>query len=230
MATQNCINNEIEPTTLDVLSVTIDPGASGDSAIQLDINSTNEFKIGVDDTDDSFRLAQGGALGTNDTFIMTADGERTMPLQAAFLAYNSATDSNVTGNGTLYSVVCDTEVFDQNSDYNTGTGQFTAPVTGRYLFTYLIRLQDLGAGHTSGDASISTSNRVYSGNPILNYAALRAVTTNPNEASFCIYAQADMDAADIAFPRIRIFNSTLTVDVYGGASPISTCFGGHLMV
>jgi len=84
MAKVNSIDNQSE-------SLTIDPGASGDSFVQFDINATGEFRIGVDDTDDSFRVSQGSALGTNDTFIMTDAGEKTTPLQPAFLAYVGST-------------------------------------------------------------------------------------------------------------------------------------------
>jgi len=135
MATQNSIYKKTQ-------DLTVDPGASGDSFVQFDINGTGEFRVGVDDTDDSFRISQGSALGTNDTFIMTAAGERTMPLQPAFLAVLSTTQNNVTGNNTKYSYVCDTEVFDQNSDYNNTTGIFTAPVTGRYVISARIYLSD----------------------------------------------------------------------------------------
>ena len=42
MAKINAINNQSA-------ELTIDPGASGDSFIQFDINTTGEFRVGVDD-------------------------------------------------------------------------------------------------------------------------------------------------------------------------------------
>ena len=69
-------------------AVIVDPGASGDSFIQFNINTTAEFRIGVDDDDgDSFKISQGSALGTNDTFVVTSSGEITIPLQPSFQAY-----------------------------------------------------------------------------------------------------------------------------------------------
>ena len=126
MATKNSINNKTQ-------DLTIAPGTSGDSFVQFDINATGEFRIGVDDTDDSFRISQGSALGTNDTFIVTDAGEITEPLQPAFLATVTSQISNVTGDGTLYVLVWDAEVFDQGSNFD-GTSTFTAPIAGRYLF------------------------------------------------------------------------------------------------
>lgn len=143
MATQNSINKISNP--LASTAVTIDPGASGDSFVQFDINTTGEFRVGVDDTDDSFRMSAGSALGTNDTFVMTAAGERTLPLQPAFWAEPSGTLSNVTGDGTAYTVVFATESFDQGADFD-GTSTFTAPVAGLYCFTAYVRWSALTLG------------------------------------------------------------------------------------
>lgn len=130
MATQNSINNTSDPIA--TTGVQIDPGASGDSYVQLDINTTGEFRIGIDDDDgDAFVISQGSALGTNNTFRISSAGERTLPLQPTFRAIPSGTLTNVTGDGTAYTVVFATESFDIGSDFD-GTSTFTAPVTGLY--------------------------------------------------------------------------------------------------
>lgn len=140
--TQNSINNSAS-------QLTIDPGASGDSFTQYDINGTGEFRIGVDDdASDAFKISQGSALGTNDTFIMTPGGQRTLPLQSAFLATLQSNDNNVSGTGTVYKIgtnVAWTETFDINSDFNTN-GTFTAPVAGIYYFSFQIRMGDFTVG------------------------------------------------------------------------------------
>lgn len=223
MATNNAINDTIND--YETTALTIDPGASGDSYVQFNINTTGEFRIGVDDTDgDAFVISQGSALGTNNTFHMTAAGERTMPLQPAFSAVLSALATNVTGDGTAYTAACNSEIYDQGSDYNNTTFTFTAPVTGRYILTGLFRLLQLGAGHTSGKADLVTSNRTYTSN-ILNYAAARTVTTIADEVALGMTVHADMDASDTATFTITIYNSTLTVD----ASANSTNFAGVLL-
>ena len=166
--TQNSINNHAG--AFSCTSQTIDPGASGDSFVQFDINTTGEFRIGVDDTDDSFRISQGSALGTSDTFIMTAAGENTKPLQPAFLAYLATEDVNVTGNNTIYFLGDTdigntlTEVFDQNGDFTPGASGgaiFTAPITGRYAFFLGIRANDVTSSATAWTMDFSTSNRRY---------------------------------------------------------------------
>src|SRR5210317_1255233 len=54
----------------------------------------------------------------------------TTSTQPAFSAYQSTPIVDVTGDGTNYDLVFDTEQYDQNGDFVPGTGTFTAPVTG----------------------------------------------------------------------------------------------------
>lgn len=219
MATNNALNNASAP-------ITLDSGASGDSYVQFDINATGEFRIGVDDdAGDAFKISQGSALGTNDTFIVTAAGEITKPLQPAFLAYLSATATNVTGNATTYTVVYNSEVFDQNGDFASNT--FTAPVTGRYYLGCSTLLGDLTASFTYGYTQIVTSNRSY----FMQYGVGSARDTSTNRACLYLNVLADMDAADTAIVRVEVGGSTLTVDVVsGGASDPRSWFCGNLEV
>ena len=53
-----------------------------------------------------------------------------------FFAYQNGDVTNVTGDGTVYTTICNTEVVDSTGSYNTGTGQFTAPYTGYYQLNF----------------------------------------------------------------------------------------------
>lgn len=218
MATKNAIDNKSG-------DLTIDPGAAGDSFLQFDINGTNEFIIGVDDdAADTFKMSQGAALGANDTFVMTAVGERTMPLQPAFLAYLGTTDTNATGDGTVFILGTGnvlTEVFDQGGDFNTN-GTFTAPVTGRFYLQGSFLLADVVA-QTFATLSFITSNGTY------HSQYTQAGTLAASDDQYLLFGEAfvDMDAADTAVVRVNLSGSTKTVDIL--ASNRDTRFAGYLV-
>ena len=163
-----------------------------------------------------FTLAS--ATGT----VMSAldTGEITYPLQSAFLANLSATTGNVTGTGTIYTIVFDTELFDQNSDYNNGTGTFTAPVTGIYSFYTSVSVPNCTVAFEIG-VSIVTTAKTYS--TVLQ----RAASTQNWNASVSTLAK--MTAADTAIVRVYITGEAGDTDkVYGNAVP-TTRFSGQLV-
>lgn len=196
-------------------SITLDPGASGDPFIGFDINGTSEFCLGVDDSDsDALKVCLGGVIGTSDSMVAYADGEIVLPLQSAFFAYQSTAGTNVTGGSVGYYLALDTEIYDQNSDWDNSTYTFTAPVTGLYYFGYVVYLSDLNAGYLSSHYRVDTSNR--------NIRALEeapgAVRDVNNEYSTKVGVLTNMDAADTAQFRIVVFNGTTTVDVDAGST------------
>jgi hypothetical protein len=131
--------NTVIPGQLD-----LNIGASGDPKIVFDINGTDEWHIGVDDTDgDALKIGTGAAVGTNTALEISEAGIVSQPLRCAFSANLSGDVSNVTGNGTEYTVAFDTEDYDLNSDFNTSTGIFTAPEDGYYFFGSRVGLNNM---------------------------------------------------------------------------------------
>ena len=214
MAQNNAINNK---TT----QLTIDPGAYGDSFVQFAINTTDEFRMGVDDdASDAFVISQGGALGSSNTYVITADGEVTQPLNPAFFGYLATDELNVTGNSTFHTVgttTAFTEVFDQGSDFNTN-GTFTAPITGRYYLSAVLSLLTPSGGGKQVLLRISTSNRTYN---LCAWPMLDRVTTfygNNQALGITIDCVADMDAADTATIVVLADGGAKTCDVDGSGS------------
>ena len=73
---------------------------------------------------------------TNTYIVPTTNHEVTMPSQPAFYAQSVTKQTNVTGDGTVVTVAYNSEILDQNADYNPGTYTFTAPVDGEYVFYF----------------------------------------------------------------------------------------------
>lgn len=78
-----------------------------------------------------------------------------------FSARRSANTAGVTGNGTTYTILFDSEDMDPGSNYATGTGVYTAPSTGAYNFEIAIGIAVGAAAQTQGILRLVTSARTY---------------------------------------------------------------------
>lgn len=153
-------------------------------------------------------VGNGGSTG----IAISADGEVTMAAQPAFLAQNSAQDDNATGDGTSLTVEFDTEIFDQNADYNNTTDTFTAPVTGRYQLSATIELVGITTAELRAEVIITTSNRTYT---IRQSVGSVTGTYHVGISMLC-----DMDASDTAYITCAVYDGTKVVDI-GTASQFS---------
>lgn len=159
------------------------------------------------------------------TPLAIAQGGRGVGATYYFCAYKSSTTSNVTGDGTEYTVIFDTEINDTGSWYDNATGIATAPVTGFYLFGGNIDLTSIGGSHTTGTAKIVTTNHsVYGeyGNP--NAIAAGGSVVFP--AGMGVY----LSANDTIKMTTYAAGGGKTVGVYGDGNPAHpTYFWGALI-
>ena len=185
--------------------IKIDTVGAGYPGLYFALDDTDVGGIYYDTADDQIEIMAGG-VGSEDTaMIINCSGSVTKPSTPAFSA-TLAADNNVTGDGTVYTVVYTTEIFDQGGDFSSTT--FTAPVTGRYLLTFDVGASSIAAGNTEAVWGLYTSNRLY----------VRAVNPGPiapagSFLSLPVAAVADMDAGDIACTYIQISGGTKIVDV-----------------
>lgn len=199
-------------TSIEVQAATIDPGASGDSALQFDINAVNEFKVGVDDSDDDkFKVVVGGDFAANNAFVIDSAGHVTKPLQSAFRAEVPVGGfADVTGDSTLYTVQFSSTVFDRNSDYNNSTYTFTAPVTGIYQFGTIVRV-----GGVVGTMTIGFLRFLVNGS-IPYLVALgdpSSISTGGNEMTFESNIVLNLTASDTILVQLSISGGAKVVDI-----------------
>ena len=121
----------------------------------------------------------GGNVVYNGTSLVTyagnttnASGIKTNTNQPILQAYVSSALTNVTGDGTLYTVVFGGVSFQQGSNYATGTGIYTVPVTGIYAVTVNLTINNLTVANTSGELRICTNastitRKIFNPGPVL---------------------------------------------------------------
>lgn len=172
----------------------------------------------------SLSSASATYLNKNGPYIsVSTSGEVTEKFQPSFLAMNTATDANVTGDDTLYTVIFDSEIIDKSSDYNNSTGIFIAPITGLYLLSASVYLTGFDSTHEYGSIWLVTSNGTYWGDYIL-------LVSNTLQGQIAqVTAVADMDAGDIAYIGAEAGTGNKVVDVYGSATYRATYFSGTLL-
>ena len=192
-------------------ALTIAPTAG--QVLQLDdANFTVDGGVAVitgDLTVDSLNF-NGATIGFGATgaIVLDTSGAYNSPLQpASQSSITAAYPTNVTGDGTVYSITGGTwtDVTDQNADFLNGT--FTAPLGGNYSGVLEFSLAGITATHNRINVTCVTSNRTYT----LTAFNVGAILLSGADRYYgCLPVPlADMDASDTAH---------FTVEVAGGAS------------
>ncbi len=146
-------------------------------------------------------------------------GNVTKPSNSCFLAGRSTTQTYSSGNA----IVFNEEIFDQNSNYNPNTGIFTAPVTGKYLLSATILIQNATVG-SNYDLKLTTSNRSYLGAPGRTQYQTTGVSWGDGYMAFQVTQICDMDASDTAYIAFSGFGAG---SIYGSSD--WTRFSGCLI-
>lgn len=195
------LNNKLYSDTAEIgnidISVTSDTisNNSTNNDLKVKANGAGDFKVTTP--------------GDSDAIVVDSNGIVTQPLQSAFTAYLNSTQSNVTGDGTVYKVPFNTEVYDQNSDYNNTTYTFTAPVDGVYLIEAAVSYAATASG-TRNFLQAVTSNAT------INMAKHGSIIDSSSAAITSGSTTTYMDAADTAYINFIVDNEGAdTVDVYG---------------
>lgn len=187
------------------------------SPITIALGGTNATTMG---TSTGIVKFDGTSLVTSTAAKIDSSNRQTNTSQPAFLANLTSSDLNATGDNTIYTLggtTALTEIFDQDSNFNTN-GTFTAPITGKYVLCTCILVTG-GTSITSGNVVIVTSNRSYQ----QNYAPVGGTQFCP---MVCVFA--DMDVGDTATSTIKTFDSGGKIDDIFGDANNRTYFSGYL--
>lgn len=220
------LNNSNTSTSDAVTLLQVGGSSAGDPVVQYQVLGVGIATAGVDNSDgDSFAIAMGANLGTNNVVRISTAGEINFPLQPAFLAIQSANLSNLTGNGTAYSIICNNEIYDQSNDYNNTTGVYTAPITAKHSFSGGATWTSLDVVNDTGNLLLVTSNRTYA----LWNGYIGVIRNGSGQAGFITSTDADMDAGDTAFLQTVVSGGTKIVGLLGDSAVPVTMFAGKII-
>jgi hypothetical protein len=145
------------------------------------------------------------------------------PLNCLFTATRTSNLSNVTGDGTNYTVVYNSAPVNIGTVYNAGTGIFTAPYSGYYLFTAGIATGGLGVAHTSGKTVFLHNGSEAGAQWMANYYVM--MTSDGNAPIATIY---ELAASDTFAVRFTVSGGAKTIGIRGGGNGVTT-FTGFLI-
>lgn len=197
-------------------------------------NSINSNQTGIQVFDGTSTFLGRTLTGTTNQIAVTngdgVSGNPTIALspivvnstQPAFLVTLTGAVSNVSGDGTVYTVAYDGTSFDQGTNIS-GNNTFTAPVNGRYYMMGCVSLTGLTSSFNNARIDISVGGaqtRSFQVNPGATIPASGGLTIS-------ISGIVTLVATNTVTIRIVVSGSTKTIGVGGDATDNYFC--GYLM-
>ena len=210
--------NDLVVNSGDEGGITIVDTSSGQSALAFGDSTSGAARYAgrvlYDHNTDTIEIGAGGS-----TYLkVDGSGHMTNASQPCF-RIGSGTQNNISVS-TNNDVVFDSEVFDVGNNFASNT--FTAPVTGKYFLSVLMRLNTVDSASSYIQVSILGSNRNTTIFTFDNGADLNADADNVTISGSTVL---DMDANDTSSVRIRIQGGTAQTDLDGDGS----YFTGYLI-
>lgn len=197
----------------------------GDPSLRFVNEGANSFTIGCQSSTAKYVMSNGGTLATNQFFTYTpANNQINLPLQCSFHAWISTAQNNVTGDGAVHFVIFQTERYDVSSSYNNATGVFTAPISGKYMFTTEVIFEGITAGMVWGSLGFWVNGGAYVGGVAYlnsaNFSALGIFYSHP-----CTVIMS-LNAGDTVQVRVFISGGARVADI---TVQTASFFAGQLL-
>lgn len=196
--------------------------SSGDPFVHF-YNNVASTTLAMDNSDsDAFVISLNATPGTTNVARCSLDGEWNYPLQSSFFARLDTSVTNVTGKATIYTPHVNTEHYDQNADFNTGTYTFTAPKDGMYTL--------IGNVTITGTVAMGNMDVIIQTTTVGYYSYRGRGATSGDMGTNCAVV-VWMDAADTAYLRVATSSESGDInDLYQAADTVMrTYFCGALL-
>jgi C1q domain len=119
----------------------------------------------------------------------------------------SATISNVTGNGTVYTCIASTLL--QGNGYNIANGIFTCTIPGLFLFSMRPQISNLSFAATLAVYKLVTTLKTYT----FSTYSVGGWRSQASVGQFQGYLFVPMNAGDTAYTTVQVSNTTLTLGI-----------------
>lgn len=199
-------DNTISATSAANLQITVGGTNVSNPQKTYTITGGHSWSKGIaNSASEAYKISASTALGTTDTFIMTKTGSRNLPITPSFLSRTGSTATDVTGDGTVYTVLFQDSLYLQQGVFTSPT--FTAPVTGKYYFNFDITASGTLAAHTTYTINLVTTANTF---PLVssNPGALKNASGNYQQTS-CVIAL--MSAGNTAHVTMTVSGSTKVI-------------------
>jgi hypothetical protein len=196
---------------------------SSANSTPLIVESTANTYVGIKNTT---QTAYIGAVTSNMIFEnngsermrIDGSGNITAPNQPSFLCYPPSTFTASAGSNKY---IFTSESFDKGGNYNTTNGRFTAPVSGRYLFTAVLAMVSSTTALTYYGIGfrVNTSGNIYYG----------GWDHKPSDSTYaCNSSSVILELSANDYVEIYI-ETGLAHGVYGAPDGSNTRWSGHLL-
>lgn len=198
---------------------------------------TNTMRLGDGQINDTYVSGIYGSdpVATNETVLVGNDGKLFGQTESAFYAHTSSNESTT---GIILNISIDTVFFDVNSDFNTTTNEFTAPVDGIYNLTFVFQ-QTPDSNHTFTRIVLTAASNVFSGGNVSLFPAPMLASGSQYRIGSESFSQAYtesmivmLDAGDtVSFNEVFLLDNsgTMTSQGLSGDPYRSSSFSGYLV-